>query len=485
MRRLSTQCWRIAVVLHRWIGAVLGVLMLGWCVSGMVMMYVPFPALDQASRVAALPVLDFRHCCNVPADFEGAEIDSAEIEMLGLHVLMRLRRSGARDVELLDLTSGRRLEAISDSQALGVAEDFGAVRGYAATPRPTGRLMYDQWTIESTLRASGPLLTFAWDDRRAPVLYISSRSGKAVQLTEGTQRFWNYLGSIPHWIYFLPLRESPQLWSQIVIGTSLVGAVLTLLGLLIGFVQLWRMRNHGRWSPYRGINYWHHVPGTLCGALVLSWVASGLFSMNPWGFLADDTSHDEPARLTGLPVSGTDVHRCLDALRAMRLGTAVSVQMTRLDGRLFLTAVNWQQLRARFDESGGAAPLSDAEVAYIGKSLGQGFPISPPTRLFAGDSYYFPHHRDRPAFPVYRFRRADSEGTLYYVDAIDGSLRRRVGRADRGYRWLHQALHRFDFIEKRPWWDVVMLTLMLSVTVVCATGLILGIQRWVRTAWGG
>ena len=55
-------------------------------------------------------------------------------------------------------------------------------------------------------------------------------------------------------------------------------------GLYIGVRQLLR-RPDGRWSPYDGFNLWHHVAGLVFGVLTLSWILSGLLSMNPWGLL--------------------------------------------------------------------------------------------------------------------------------------------------------------------------------------------------------
>ncbi|HAG74958.1 MAG TPA: hypothetical protein DCL53_05795, partial [Thauera sp.] len=43
---------------HRWLGVGLGLMALLWFVSGLVMLFVARPQLDQTERLAALPVLD-------------------------------------------------------------------------------------------------------------------------------------------------------------------------------------------------------------------------------------------------------------------------------------------------------------------------------------------------------------------------------------------------------------------------------------------
>ena len=43
------------VFLHRWMGIVIGLVMLMWCLSGVVMIYVGYPGLGEDRRIAALP----------------------------------------------------------------------------------------------------------------------------------------------------------------------------------------------------------------------------------------------------------------------------------------------------------------------------------------------------------------------------------------------------------------------------------------------
>lgn len=129
-----------------------------------------------------------------------------------------------------------------------------------------------------------PLHKFALDDAAGTEIYNSSRTGRAAQLTTARGRFWNWLGAVPHWLYFEKLRRNAHLWSQVVIATALVGCFLVITGIYIGLRQL-MLSPAGRWSPHRGLNLWHHVAGILFGILALTWIFSGLVSMNPWGWL--------------------------------------------------------------------------------------------------------------------------------------------------------------------------------------------------------
>jgi hypothetical protein len=56
----------------------------------------------------------------------------------------------------------------------------------------------------------------------------------------------------------------------------------------------------------------------------------------------------------------------------------------------------------------------------------------------------------------------------------------KVDRGARSYRWLYQAFHRLDAwaaLRVRPTWDAVVISLVLGVLIVSATGMYLGLLR--------
>src|SRR4051794_4995635 len=81
---------RWLVVTHRYLGVALGLLMLVWCLSGMVMLFAPYPSVSQDERLARLPRIDWSHCCVIdgvaPAD---APVRSAAIEQLAATPVLR------------------------------------------------------------------------------------------------------------------------------------------------------------------------------------------------------------------------------------------------------------------------------------------------------------------------------------------------------------------------------------------------------------
>jgi hypothetical protein len=469
-------------LIHRYLGIGIGVLMVMWCLSGVVMMYVSYPTLDPHERVGHLAPIDWSQCCRLPPSevSDVRTVGAFSLEMLAGHPMLSLgvgRGAGA----LLDLATGAHVNGISLAQATSVAATY-------ATPGLSPRLMslldYDQWTFEGVAPADRPLYHFDLADPRHSELYVSSSTGRAVQLTTRTQRFWNWAGAVPHWLYFAGLRHRTRLWSQVVIYTSLLGCFLTVIGLYIGARQFIH-RPAGRWSPYRGLHLWHHTAGLLFGIFTLTWVLSGLLSMNPWGLLEGGGAREEGVRLRGPALPSSQLETALQALAVAR-PSVVALQSAPLRGKLYLMADGLGGERRRLDGAGAISPLDDAQRTFIAASLSRGATAASLQLLISGDNYYFSHHSDPLRFPVYRLLSMDGSGTRYYVDPLSGQLLGKIDNSERGYRWWHAALHRMDFaalVRGRPQWDALMWLLLSGVTTVCVSGTYMGYRRLMRAGF--
>jgi hypothetical protein len=469
-------------LLHRYLGIAVGALMVMWCVSGVVMMYVSYPALDESVRLKNLTPIDWSGCCRLPDGLVAGSspIGNARIEMLARRpALLVGDRTRTR---LIDGITGDAIDRVSPEQAAAVAEVFAAGTSTAA---PSFALIdHDQWTVSGDFDADRPLYRFHLGDKARTDLYVSSTTGQAVQITTASERFWNGLGSVPHWLYFTELRHRASLWSQFVIYTSLIGCFLTAIGLYIGVRQV-AAQPAGRWSPYRGFNWWHHIAGLAFGMFTLSWVFSGLVSMNPWGWLEGAGAQPERAQLRGAAPSGTQFMGALQSFARVRPSGVVSLQIAPLDGQLFFIATAASGLRRRLDAGAASAPLNKVDLAYIAATLRGAGESMAASLINEEDNYYFSHHREVHRLPVYRVTLRDESATRYYVDPVSGMLIVKIDRAGQRYRWWHEGLHRIDFtaaLRGRPRWDVVMLLLISGVTFVCLTGAYLGYRRVVENA---
>lgn len=456
---------RILFLIHRYLGMAIGLLMLMWCLSGIVMMYVPYPSLPETERVKALAPIDWNGCCAIVDVPE--HVSAFRIEMLGSDPVLRA------DAVIVDLSFGAALP-----HGIAAAEAIATAQRYAPRPLVIDVIQRDQWTVSGDFNDTRPFYRVAQHDPGDSILYVSQRDGTAVQMTTARERFWNWFGAIPHWLYFTTLRENGHLWSAALIYLALTGVILTMLGLVIGVVQFAR-RPEGRWTGYRGLLQWHHVPGLVFGLFAFTWIGSGLLSMNPWGLLEGGGIEAEQRQLSNVPLSKLDVARAVSAFASAHSEGIVQLRYAPLLRRPSFVATYASGVRRRFDAHAAPAPLSDTDWHAIQRTLR----LPPLERLDDGDDYYFSHHRDVVTLPVYCAVAAD--GTRFYFDAVSGELLGKLDGGARGYRWLFEGLHRLDFtaaLRTRPLWDIVMLTLLLGPTFVAATGSLLGLRRLARWA---
>ena len=121
------------------------------------------------------------------------------------------------------------------------------------------------------------------------------------------------------------------------------------------------------------------------------------------------------------------------------------------------------------------------DLKVLAQALARVGPPNMPELMTQEDNFYFSHHRELAALPVYRLVLAS--GTRYYLDSVSGMLIAKRDAEAQAYRWLHEGLHRMDFaapVRGRPQWDALMLLLMSGVTLLCVTGAILGYRRLTR-----
>jgi uncharacterized iron-regulated membrane protein len=477
---MATVLWRATVTVHRYLGIAVGALMLMWFISGMVMIYVPYPQITPAQHLESLAPIPLKQCC-APGTIKLADDEPilfAQIETLAGAPVIRIRADGRPPV-YAQLSDGAPV-TIDTSKARVIAAD--------AAPRLTGTnaaignaelIDRDQWTVAEDYEFDRPLYRFTFDDPAGTQAYISSSSGAVVLWTTASQRFWNWLGAVPHWLYFTQLRSNGPLWSKTIIWASIVGGFLTFVGLFLGITQF---QPGARLSPYRGWFYWHHLAGLAFGVLTLTWVMSGTISMNPWGFL-EGSGGGERQRV-GAPLPWSTVRASLAAIDKSHLQGVVNLASAQQQGKLFWIARWADGQMMRLDGDGRPAPLTDADLVRTAQLLANGRQIQSQALLTGDDSYYYAAPgSERAMFPVYRVILADVEHTRYYIDPRSGALLGRMDSDRRAYRWLFDGLHRLDFLgwlRIRPLWDFVILLLLLGGVAVTGTGCYLGISRMRR-----
>jgi hypothetical protein len=332
-------------------------------------------------------------------------------------------------------------------------------------------------------------------------------------VTSRRSRTLAWLGTIPHWFYFASLRANQPLWYRIVVWTSGLGVVLALLGLVLGVTQYrWTRPATASRIPYSGWMRWHYVTGVVFGVFTLTWVFSGLLSMEPFGwatqpglqipreaftggavdlgrFAAIDAARWERVmagrepikeieflRIHDEPYYGVRTARVLnEPWRRERLHQPYNVSGRLQGNRLFVHAESLVVRDAPFSSQAIVARMTEAvpDVPVVATELLQEY-----------DSYYYSRGSQLP-LPILRVKFADADRTWVYVDPEVSQVVARIHKLDRVERWIYNGLHSLDFsfwYNRRPLWDIGVLTLMLGGLASSTIGLYLGIRRVRRSA---
>ncbi len=452
---------KLVIFVHKWLGVVLALFFLMWFVSGVVLYFVPFPSLTQAERLAALPPLQLpADCCLAAPDAAqraglrptgGGE---ARLGMLGDAPVWRMLAASEAGAALrwhtVDARTGAVVPPLSDAQAATVAEAFSGRRAMG-----TAWVERDQWTVPQGLDVHRPLVKVLLDGDDGLELYVSPGAAEVVRDTHRAERFWNWLGAVPHWIYPTVLRQFPKAWHHVVVWLSIPGVLLAATGIALGIWQLFL--NRRRWIPYQKFWIrWHHILGLVAAVFTLTWMFSGLMSMNPFGVFTG-RAVDPQARTQW---AGEAPRMVRGPAEAVALAAADGIVPLELD-TLRMAGQAWYRVRGHGEgvvqrlvradgpEATVAQAVPDAAVLAALQGLRPGMPAPSIEQVTQYDGLYYARHHDastsfhRP-LPVWRAHWAEDEVTVY----ADAASARIVMRADASTLWqrlLYNGLHSLDF----------------------------------------
>lgn len=458
--------------------------MLLWCLSGFVMMYKSYPELTYQQQLETNSPLSLEFCCdNLSAtELPSSEFQLFQIMMLNEEPVMHLYSKDGL-LNTIRLKSAEVIYGIDETEAIQIAEIYRHANAY-----PEAELIdtihNDQWTVYGAYNIHRPLYQFSANDDAGTQWYISSKTGEIIQHTTSDQRIWGYLGAVIHWLYPTILREKVQLWSQVVIWLTILGLFLTLTGIYFGIRQ-YKMRMNGKHSPYKGVALWHHYTGLIFGILTLSWVVSGLFSMQPLGLMEGSGAVQESLRLRGGNITLNEIESTLSRLDELDYSSdTVLIQGQKLDGKLFLYTLTDTQLTTRYNPDDlSLNPISESELVELATVMLPDIEIKNSALINTEDNYYYSHH-EQMRLPVFKIETASADESIYYLNPDNAELLAKYDTQSKWYRWLHYGLHRLDFtplMRSRPVWDILMWTLMGGTTLGIFTGFFLGIRRVYRS----
>jgi hypothetical protein len=450
------------------------------------MMYFPFPSVTAQDRLERSPSLVASRVSVSPLEAAkrlGVFPEQLQIETFDGRPAYRVGSGRGGGGPVLYADSGEEQGEVSMEMVARIASAWTGQPASAATV--TEVVDVDQWTLQTRLGALAPVWKYAWPNGEQ--VYVSQSSGEVVQYTTRLSRIGAYLGPIPHWFYFTPLRKHGPEWSRVVIWTSGIGTIGAIIGIVIG-VWLYSPRKKYQRAgeptaiPYRGQKRWHTVFGLAFGIATATYAFSGMLSMDPF-----PSWNDRPAAgqrggqanigraLRGVVApDGYDAKHPSQALEQLADLDVRALELTSFDGEAFylarlagggtrLVPMNGEP-RVAFDHDDIVKVVSEATNGRVTVRV-----------IDQYDRYYLDRTRRLP-LPVILAQLTTGRETRYYIDAHTASVLRAYDSRSWVNRWLYAGLHSLDFpwlYNYRPLWDIVVISLMLGGTALSVTALVL------------
>ncbi|MGH8464191.1 MAG: PepSY domain-containing protein, partial [Pseudomonas sp.] len=390
----------------------------------------------------------------------------------------------------VDARTGLRVPLTGREQALSAARQYDPL----ATARYQGAVQEDLWSHSRALDADRPLQRVQLADADGTLLYLSGQTGEVVRDASALERGWNLVGAWLHWLYPLRGIGMDGLWSNLVIYLSLTATVMAVLGAVIGVLRCRFNRPYrsGSRSPYRGFARWHHIGGLLFGVLAITWIFSGLMSMNPWRIFSSSAPLDTAAYQGG-PLTA----------KAFPVSAAHALSRFADDG-LVARQLEWRLIGGEgyvigYDGGGRTRVLSmaDGQVlrrlprAVLERAAQAVLPQVQirSEQLDAYDFYYYARaeqsmlgHLEK-RLPALRVRFDDPQQTWLHLDLYTGEVSGVLDQPKRVSRWLFALLHSWDWLpllQRRPLWDMWMIAFSVGGLILSVSGVVLGWRRLSR-----
>lgn len=496
---------RYLFLVHRWLGIVACVFFAMWFISGVVMMYVGYPKLTERERLQHLPPIDAQLNLLSPKqalDAAGITGPLSELRLANASAgkpvylispankkpdaMGSKKPARVSSTVVIDAQSGERLRNVDVQHALASAA---AYAGKGATVSYLDSVDEDAFTHSRALDAHRPLHRIEINDQDATLVYVSGKTGEVVRDATRNERLWNYAGAWIHWLY--PFRGNffNAYWTDIVIYLSILGIVAAITGTIVGITR-WRFSRpyrNGSHSPYKnGIMKWHHIVGLLFALITITWIFSGLMSMNPWRIFDSGAQPLRTELMQGGPLTISAQDAAPKNLLAAIDHPVRELRWTHNLGLSTVLAYGAVGAPSLLDSHSATARTIDQDALLASARQLLPAPVASVEQLDQYDLYYYarePHTMgggsEKP-LPILRVIFDDPHATWVHIDPHTGLVLGKIDNHKRTSRWLFAMLHSWDWLpllDRRPLWDILLIILSVGGATLSITGVIIGWRR--------
>lgn len=479
--------------LHKVTGLTIGVFFIMWFVTGVVLLYHSYPRVTDADRYARTEPLaadDMPAISQIPGLADTVAVSTLSVTRKRGETLWTISGTDYRKETPMDIVplpdgefifSGDTLLPPAPLTSLGL--DSIAMLWASSSRIERVDTLHErmQWIMYERYEKSLPILRYFFDDDDRTELFISQRSGEVLQVTTRSERFWSWIGAIPHKFYFPFLREDVKRWENVLLVGGLFCLAAALSGMYIGiyFLVVNRRKNRHIGSPFRKrIWRYHHVGGLIFGIFLIAWGISGSLAMQrvpKWLVNYEGDYFVSSSKLWGKkPLSLGDYkldyrhlfndYKDIKSISWEHFGDIPAYFIVSGDEEIYIDA----------SHAGKVAPLNlpkqtveRAVERYFGKETR--FTM---TLMDSYDEYYLSKKGDYP-LPVWKVDVYNPDGSRLYISPSDGYVKY-LNRNRMAKKWLFSATHYLSikyFVLHNTLRLICLWVLCAGCVFVCVTGL--------------
>ena len=512
---------RTMFFLHRLSGTIVALFFAMWFLTGLVLIYHPYPRVDDKMKQAhmenlpdTLPVLD-----PFIAKVDGTIRNISVHQQLG----QTLIEISTRDKDYLFCAdTAQQQKTINEEALMQIASNW-----VERIPIKKDTI-YDreQWVLYERYKSEMPMVHLTYDDKDKSELYISIKTGEVHQWTTRANRFWAYIGAIPHKLYFPFIRKDLETWKWCIYIGGFICLIAAFTGFYVGIFVLIRRRlkKHVWENPYKKFVYrWHEFIGLGMGLFMILWGFSGMFIMEripQWVAPYEGDYTISASRFWGrkpLPLSAykldytllTTVCKDIKSVDWTHFGSVPVYAVVNADSMVYIDASKSTPEPVEFSseeilecaikvisqgKSDGENSHGHATRMEREKSSENSTPDSSKETetatiqksdcsielLTAYDEYYTDRDNEYP-LPVYKVDINNADGSRFYVSPQTGEVRY-SNHNRRVKRWAVNAIHYLKIqalMKHKVLWTICIWVLCLGGAFVSLTGAWLGL-KWIK-----
>ena len=468
--------------IHRITGCMIAAFFLMWFITGLILIYHPYPRLTDEQLYEKKEIL--------PSSLP--DIQSIEKKAGGKIKKLHIRQYQQQTLATVTTADSSFTYCCSDSTAAVKPITFAylAETAHQWINAPVFKIdtLHErvQWILYSRYDRAMPIYKFYFDDPEKHELFISGKTGEVQQLTDKKQRFWAWVGAIPHKFYLPCIRKDVDTWElSITIGGALC-LLAALTGLYVGvYVLIKRYKNKRTFGiPYRKRWYkWHHITGLIFGIFLVTWGISGMMSMQripQWIINTNGNYIFSPSRMWGKKPLTINAYK-LDYRKLKQ----TYPELKEVSWTHFRNIPAYAIIEGNRERIINASSATEIKELFIPQNT-----IEEGIRQIHGDDVvfqislmneydeYYLSRTDKLPLPVYKVTVDDSDRSRYYISPETGYIRY-LNKNKMAKKWIFSGFHYLNIkylIDRPALWTLAIWFLCLGGAAVSATGTWLGIR---------